>query len=208
MIAEIYHKMSCNLEDEITGNFFGNMRYLPFTKGLKTIFSTAIKSDDKCVNTIIADMNEDDFNFEFWKYSELGYGEIDCYLENSGVSIGIEVKYKSNLSGENQLEREAAMLNEWSKFGEKILLFVAMENDARNVYLRNKDKDCFKSVHLAYVTWQDILLCLDMIQTNDIYEERVVKDLKAYLQEKGFASFGGFGSAILPVDGGLFYEFG
>lgn len=35
MLAEINHKMTCGLEDELTGNYFGMMRYLPFTRGLK-----------------------------------------------------------------------------------------------------------------------------------------------------------------------------
>lgn len=33
MLAEINHKMTCGLEDELTGNYFGMMRYLPFTRG-------------------------------------------------------------------------------------------------------------------------------------------------------------------------------
>ena len=33
MIAEIKGKVKC--EDELTGSFFGNLRYIPFDKGLK-----------------------------------------------------------------------------------------------------------------------------------------------------------------------------
>lgn len=50
MIAEIkgkVNKQNTNLteliEDELTGNFFGNMRYIPFTKGLKKILKNAIR---------------------------------------------------------------------------------------------------------------------------------------------------------------------
>lgn len=158
LLAEINHKISCNLEDELTGNFFGIMRYLPFRRGLKPIFEKYIKSDDPQVKDIIADMNEDEFSFEFWKRSELGLGEIDAYMENTGKAVGIEVKYHSDLSGENQLEREAAMLGEWKKSGDKLLIFVATEEEAVNVYRRNRNKPCFQSVHLAYIKWQDILL--------------------------------------------------
>lgn len=156
---------------------------------------------------IIADMTEDEFGFEFWKRSELGLGEIDAYLENAGVALGIEVKYHSDLSGENQLEREAAMLEEWNKSGSKLLLFVATEEDAVNVYQRNKEKLCFRSVHLAYITWQDILEGLDAVIVDTVFERQMIEDLRQYFVEKGFASFHGF-TVDVPVNGGLCYEFG
>lgn len=208
MLAEINHKMSCGLEDELTGNFFGIMRYLPFSRGLKPVFEKYIKSDDMQVKNILADMTEDEFSFEFWKRSELGIGEIDAYMENTGKAVGIEVKYHSDLSGENQLEREAAMLEEWNKSGDKMLILVAMEEDAGNIYRRNKNKPCFQSVHLAYITWQDILLGMDAVITDTVFEEQMIEDLRQYFVEKGFVSFNGFASANIPVDGELYYEFG
>jgi len=208
LLAEINHKISCNLEDELTGNFFGIMRYLPFRRGLKPIFEKYIKSDDPQVKDIIADMNEDEFSFEFWKRSELGLGEIDAYMENTGNAVGIEVKYHSDLSGENQLEWEAAMLEEWKKSGDKLLIFVATEEEAVNVYRRNRNKPCFQSVHLAYITWQDILPGMDEVITNTVFEEQMVEDLRQYLVEKGFVSFHGFEAANIPVAGGLYYDFG
>ena len=39
MIAEIYHKFSTDLEDVLTGDFFGAMRYMPFNRGLNQIFA-------------------------------------------------------------------------------------------------------------------------------------------------------------------------
>lgn len=208
MLAEINHKMTCGLEDELTGNYFGMMRYLPFTRGLKPVLEKYLRSEDPQVGIVIAGMTEDVSAFTFWKRSELGFGEIDAYMENTGTAVGIEVKYHSDLSGENQLEREAAMLNEWSKTGDKLLIFVAPEEEAANVYQRNKGKACFRTVHLAYITWQDILLGMDAVITNTVFEEQMVEDLRQYLSGKGFASFNGFASADLPVDGGLYYEFG
>ena len=85
MIAEIKHKMVCGLEDELTGNFFGNMRYLPFSRGLKTVLSSSVRGNDPQVKKIIENIGSDDFVFEFWKRSGLGYGEIDCYMEIEDV---------------------------------------------------------------------------------------------------------------------------
>lgn len=206
MLAEINHKTFCE-EDRLTGNFFGIMRYLPFRRGLKLVFEKYVKSEDWQVKKIIADMTEDEFLFEFWKRSGSG-GEMDAYMENAGKAVGIEVKYHSALSGEDQLEREAAMLEEWNKDGDKLLLFVAMEEDAVNVYRKNKNKLCFQSVHLAYITWQDILLGMDEVITDTVFEAKMIEDLRQYLEEKGFVSFDGFAKANIPVIGGMYYEFG
>ena len=208
MIAEIHHKVFSNLEDELTGNFFGIMRYIPFQRGLKQIYMRYIHSLDESVRGLIRSMRTNDFDIEFWKRSELGYGEIDGYMELDGVGIGIEVKYQSDLSGENQLEREASMLSEWCKTGEKILILVAKESDAKEIYQGNYQKECFENVHLAYITWQDILLGLDAIKTVNQFEELMVKDLKELLTEKGFISFGGFTDLGLVIDGGGIYDFG
>lgn len=208
MIAEIHHKVFSNLEDELTGNFFGTMRYIPFQRGLKQIYMKCIHSLDSSIHGLISSIRTNDFDIEFWKRSELGYGEIDGYMELDGVGIGIEVKYQSGLSGENQLEREASMLSEWCKSGEKILVLVAMESDAREIYQWNYRKECFANVHLAYITWQDILSGLDEIRTINQFEILMVKDLKGLLREKGFMSFDGFRDNGLIIDGSAFYDFG
>lgn len=208
MIAEIHHKVFSNLEDELTGNFFGIMRYIPFQRGLKQIYMKYIHSLDESVHGLIRSIQTNDFDIEFWKRSELGYGEIDAYMELDGVGIGIEVKYQSGLSGENQLEREVSMLSEWCKSEEKILILVAVESDAREIYLRNYRKECFADVHLAYITWQDILSGLDEIKTVNQFEDLMVEDLKGLLREKGFMSFEGFRDNGLIIDGGAFYDFG
>lgn len=208
MIAEIHHKIFSNLEDELTGNFFGTMRYIPFQRGLKQIYVRYIHSLDERVHGLIRSVQTNDFDIEFWKRSELGYGEIDGYMELDGVGIGIEVKYQSGLSGENQLEREASMLSEWCKSGEKILILVAVESGAREIYQRKYRKECFVDVHLAYITWQDILSGLDEIRTVNQFEDLMVEDLKGLLREKGFMSFEGFRDNGLVIDGGAFYDFG
>ena len=46
MIAEIHHKVFSNLEDELTGNFFGTMRYIPFQRGMKQIYM-------KCIHEVL-----------------------------------------------------------------------------------------------------------------------------------------------------------
>lgn len=192
MIAEIYHKFSTDLEDVLTGDFFGAMRYMPFNRGLNQIFKNYAVSEDPQVTHILSNAADDDFNFEFWKRSENGLVEIDGFIPLTSVGIGIEVKYRSGLSGGDQLEKEAQVLDEWCNGKEKLLILIGEAEEAKAIYIENKDKRVFRDVHLAYLSWQDILLVLDQVLISSSYEKKMIEDLKTLLREKGFVSFEGF----------------
>ena len=192
MIAEIYHKFSTDLEDVLTGDFFGVMRYMPFNRGLNQIFKNYAVSEDPQVTHILSNAADDDFNFEFWKRSENGLVEIDGFIPLTSVGIGIEVKYRSGLSGGDQLEKEAQVLDDWCNGKEKLLILIGEAEEAKAIYIENKDKQVFRDVHLAYLSWQDILLGLDQILISSSYEKKMIEDLKTLLREKGFVSFEGF----------------
>lgn len=192
MIAEIYHKFSTDLEDVLTGDFFGAMRYMPFNRGLNQIFKNYAVSEDLQVTHILSNAADDDFNFEFWKRSENGLVEIDGFIPLTSVGIGIEVKYRSGLSGGDQLEKEAQVLDEWCNGKEKLLILIGEAEEAKAIYIENKDKRVFRDVHLAYLSWQDILLGLDQVLISSSYEKKMIEDLKTLLREKGFVSFEGF----------------
>lgn len=192
MIAEIYHKFSTDLEDVLTGDFFGAIRYMPFNRGLNQIFKNYAVSEDPQVTHILSNAADDDFNFEFWKRSENGLVEIDGFIPLTSVGIGIEVKYRSGLSGGDQLEKEAQVLDEWCNGKEKLLILIGEAEEAKAIYIENKDKRVFRDVHLAYLSWQDILLGLDQVLISSSYEKKMIEDLKTLLREKGFVSFEGF----------------
>lgn len=192
MIAEIYHKFSTDLEDVLTGDFFGAMRYMPFNRGLNQIFKNYAVSEDPQVTHILSNAADDDFNFEFWKRSENGLVEIDGFIPLTSVGIWIEVKYRSGLSGGDQLEKEAQVLDEWCNGKEKLLILIGEAEEAKAIYIENKDKRVFRDVHLAYLSWQDILLGLDQVLISSSYEKKMIEDLKTLLREKGFVSFEGF----------------
>ena len=192
MIAEIYHKFSTDLEDVLTGDFFGAMRYMPFNRGLNQIFKNYAVSEDPQVTHILSNAADDDFNFEFWKRSENGLVEIDGFIPLTSVGIGIEVKYRSGVSGGDQLEKEAQVLDEWCNGKEKLLILIGEAEEAKAIYIENKDKRVFRDVHLAYLSWQDILLGLDQVLISSSYEKKMIEDLKKLIREKGFVSFEGF----------------
>lgn len=200
MIAEIYHKFSTDLEDVLTGDFFGAMRYMPFNRGLNQIFKNYVVSEDPQVTHILSNAADDDFNFEFWKRSENGLVEIDGFIPLTSVGIGNEVKYRSGLSGGDQLEKEAQVLDEWCNGKEKLLILIGEAEEAKAIYIENKDKRVFRDVHLAYLSWQDILLGLDQVLISSSYEKKMIEDLKTLLREKGFVSFEGFSIDQSVVD--------
>jgi hypothetical protein len=124
------------------------------------------------------------------------------------AAIGIEVKLYSNLSGVDQLQREADMLNEWYRRNiPKLLLFVAPESSVREAYLNNYAVVRDKGVHLGYITWENIFKGLDNVKTVNKYEKLIIQDLKDLLAEKGFDAFDGFDIDI-NVRKGQYYEFG
>jgi hypothetical protein len=208
VLAEINHKFRSSLEDELTGNFFGTMRYMPFSRGLKIIFEKCIKTDDCQVKQIFQGVNQDKFKFDFWKCSDLKLGEIDAYMKLDNLSIGIEVKYNSGLSGDDQLVREAKMLQEWDKIGYKLLVFVGKKEDAKDVYIKHKDEVTAIGVHFAYMEWEEILKSLDYIKGENPFENIMIADIKDYLYEKGFDGFETFdniGNTVISND--LFYKF-
>ena len=68
----------------------------------------------------------------------------------------------------------------------------AIQENTKAIYIENKDKRVFRDVHLAYLSWQDILLGLDQVLISSSYEKKMIEDLKTLLREKGFVSFEGF----------------
>jgi hypothetical protein len=216
MIAEINHKTSnvmlshteC-LEDELTGDFFGTLRYFPYLRGLHRILLKYAVSYDKAFRSIIEGISTDEyFDIEFWKKSKNNYGEMDAYLSVENVRIGIDNIYRCPPFDDNQqLIRDAKMMNEWCETEEMLLLLVAKEEDTRKIYIANCKKPHFQTVHFGFITWENIFLGLDEIQTKTKYEEIIVQDLKSLLKAKGFMAFEGFNVQTV-VDGGQFYDFG
>ena len=45
MIEEIYRKILHNEEDELTGDFFGTIKYIPFQEGLGKILISNLEND-------------------------------------------------------------------------------------------------------------------------------------------------------------------
>jgi hypothetical protein len=99
MIAEIHSKISSSgsnlsdrLEEQLTGDFFGAIRYLPFQVGLRRVLK-AVRFKNVEQNPAdpfwerFLDATENyDYELKFWYHH--AEGEIDLILEHSDVFIG------------------------------------------------------------------------------------------------------------------------
>lgn len=221
MIAEIKGKISSSglnlhdrLEDDLTGNIFGTLRYMSFNHGLKQILVQGIYPRN--LANIIENIEEEEWSqfIEFWPYDE--EGEIDVLINFDDTIIGIEVKYLSGISSDddvnnndidsnetsivevneksiNQLSREARIISRLGNNKSKILIFVAKDRECRDVYEKIKARKIIeKDVELAYISWQSILHGLESLKIDNVYEKVIVSDLKDLLIKKGFESFKDF----------------
>lgn len=190
MIAEIKNKTTTG-EDELTGNFFGTLRYLKFEDVLLPVLmdTSHCENENDSIKRILSEQIFDENKFEFWKKAE-GLGEIDCYMENDNVAIGIEVKYNSDLSSEDQLIREAKMLKKWAVQKHKILLFIAKNKESCERPYYNNYLECQNlNVTLFWCSWKEIYNKLKEISNTTRYNNILINDVLEFLKIKGFESF-------------------
>jgi len=102
MIAEINNKISSSgsnisdrLEDLLTGNFFGCLRYLPFDSAMKSILLNSVNKPERldCLKNI--NCSEWDKNILFWKRFSGTEPDIIIDFKDDDIIILIEVKLYS-----------------------------------------------------------------------------------------------------------------
>lgn len=217
VIAELFGKISSSgsnltdrLEDNLTGDVFGVLRYLPFHIGMAQILRAArIKGLSESVERSTLSFWGD--RIRFWPYHE--EGELDACLELDDAVVGIEVKYLSGLSSDdevenstdssdenpyeesrNQLARESRIIKEWAGPERKAhLIFIAGDSACAavcgDVQARNIIAD---GVSLGYVSWQEVLLLLSDLTASDPFQRLMLDDLIRLLRRKGFERFRSF----------------
>jgi len=189
VIAEIENKESNNSEDELTGNFFGNLRYISFNKGLKQVLKNCVGSQrlKDVIDNIHAERWDD--RVVFWRrYPE---GEPDILLEFNNAVIVIEVKFNSDLSSSDQLDKYLKLLDNHAGDREKILILLAREGAARNIYNRYLETRTADNALVGYLSWQK---ALDALNIKDLcpFESVIINDVKKLLDIKGFGGFRNF----------------
>lgn len=217
MLAEIKNKASHTMEDQLTGDFFGTIRYLPFEKGLVHVLS-AVRFNNLLVQKewLSALQKETGYTeLNFWpKHEE---GEIDLLLPLTNALVGIEIKYFSGLSSEdgidleitsdtsrNQLARYARMLLDLREDRKPLFLvflapFQMMQAVEKSLEQRNIIK---QEVSLGYICWEDVLETLTAIDTTDYLagEKLILIDLIDLLKKKRLMRYKGFSKDLLQKE--------
>ena len=209
MVEEFYGKISrsgSNLsdssEDKLTGDFFGTLRYMDFCDGLQPILCGALRKSEKqqaesqAAIQLIENANctniSDEEHIKFWPKHDLG--ELDVLLNFDNCCIGIEVKFQSGLSSDDQLIREANILCDLAKDKKKILLFIAKHESCISVYRKYKNI-ISKDVHFVFASWEDILQSMKDILNGGkgskytFGQKLMIRDLVRLLTRKDFDTF-------------------
>lgn len=191
MIAELRGKIIDNNEDELTGNFFGTLRYTGFEKILKPLLVKCIRPAelvDKIKNIRVGYWDD---KISFWQYDSSA--EIDVLLDFEEILIGIEVKYRSGLSSDDQLEREAEILRKKAKGRGKILILLAPQETCIKIVTKTIRKNIFNDfgVNLCYISWENVLSELKKLSLTD-FDALIADDLIKLLNLKGFENFRSF----------------
>lgn len=217
MLAEAKGKISTTgsnlterLEDNLTGNILGTLRYLPYSIALGPILEKSVfpKTICEALQGHAKDFWAD--TITFWPYDQ--EGELDALIEWEDVVIGIEVKYRSGLSSDddidnsleeleeakekelnqsiNQLARESRIVSRKGRKKKKFLLFIADRNTCRDVYQDITERGIIeKGVLFGYLSWQDILQQLKKLNLQDPYHRVMIQDMINLLKRKGFEDF-------------------
>lgn len=219
MISEIKGKISSTgsnlsdrLEDKLTGDFFGALRYLPFEQGLKGILEQVDFTKTEEVETWAKFIDEQTgfkLRYNFWP--QHSKGEIDLLLEFGDTLVGIEVKYRSGISSQDegevlsydkslhQLSRYSTMIESLANNKKAYLIFLAPFSIQRIVQQNlGVNYNVSSSIGIGFANWEDIHTKLVRMNRTALEgtQEYILSDAKKLLEVKGLKRFTGFESHL------------
>ncbi|MFV8830222.1 hypothetical protein [Alkalihalobacterium sp. APHAB7] len=235
MIAEVKGKISRlgsnlseRLEDNLTGNVLGAFRYMPFSSGIGEILANGVypKSVGETIGKIQCEFWAD--QIQFWPYDR--EGEIDVLIEFEEAIIGIELKYTSGLSSDddisnsensesdkkielrksiNQLARESRIISQKGRQKKKLLLLIADRSACKNIYEDVIERNILEAdVAFAYISWQEILIQLKKLPISEPYYQVIINDVMTLLKRKGFEDFTNMQIDVpQPIDHNVYFQF-
>lgn len=219
MLAELRGKISSSgsnlsdrVEDQLTGDFFGSMRYLPYDAGLKKVLVEGTQEQEE-VQKLLEETNACAWSdrIKFWPNHDMG--ELDLLLEFENTLIGIEVKYNSGLSSDDgldystgsvddeseksihQLMRECEIVSKLKLPNQAgVLLYISKEQDCRKVVDDFKRRQLKQfEVILGYVSWESILSSVQNLNIENPFGQVVLRDIEHLLTRKGFNRYRNMG---------------
>lgn len=225
MLAEIHGKIARTgsnlselLEDQLTGNVFGTLRYLPAAKVLFPFLEKAYRLDKDGLHFLkLEPLLSQEPTIKLWP-SHYPTVEPDVEIgvrEASGrTTILLEVKYQSGLSSDdapqvgeitfntsnNQLIRQMRALGESRPHERKIAIFLTQDGmyplDLMYCVL-NIPRDGSAHVELFWLSWHDLTRVLEttLDQEQSPFVRHLLEDLLTLCRDrKGFRRFQGLGT--------------
>ena len=235
-IAEIHGKigssggnLSDRLEDLLTSDVFGPLRYLPAQQGLFPILS---KATPYCETTPKLEFDSaDELEVCFWPWT--GTSEPDVLIKCKDHLVMIEAKYLSGKSGgdsggdsesasSDQLVREFIDLKKesekCSKYSKYSLIYLTAhqifpKKDIESSYdVSGKYKKDYKN-NVYWLSWFHVCECIETLMKNQKeqnHEWIILNDINCLLKKKGFREFEGFSKIavekIYPFSDRIFYQ--
>lgn len=230
MIADIYGKISRSgsnlseiLEDKLTGDIFGVLRYLPSEKLLLPFLRKAYWIDpDTHEQQSLGLVFRLEPEIIFWPRNYLGV-EPDIEIRGTEscdrIKIFIEVKYKSGLSSDdnptgnisasdsdNQLIRQIRALANDVESKKKIEIFLTEDGaypqeilDRVVTLIRSDPK--LHNIRLYWLSWHDITSIAENLldQQLSVFEKRIIEDILQYCSKKGFRRYELHQTKMIPT---------
>lgn len=201
------------MEDKLTGDIFGAMRYLPSKYLLLPFLRKAY-----WVNPETHERQSPQITFSsepeivFWPRH---YPSIEPDVEIKGpesggqIKILIEVKYKSGLSSDdnhsghilasesnNQLIKQAQALADDGELSKKLLIFLTEDGSYPREILNRVTRIMWSepilcNIELYWISWHDLTSVISnlLVRNLSIFENRVAEDLMHYCNRKGFRRY-------------------
>jgi hypothetical protein len=237
MLAEIRGKLSQTgsnlherLEDQLTGNFFGAIRYLPMEIGLFPVLQQAQPiSTPMLPRDCFGGVTGYDYQVNFWE-KHLNEGEIDVLITTAARKfvLGIEAKYRSGLSSDdpdadqddvtpeqeitesiNQLARYARLLSDRYPDQPRHLMLLAPTGSAIGMVEKTRHREFPPGVVFWLLTWESALEGLKKAKERLLEpgQRLVLQDLIDLLVKKGLWAFRDFVIETPFVDPNAAYSF-
>jgi hypothetical protein len=210
MIAEIHGKLSSTgsnlsdrLEDQLTGDVFGALRYIDNQVGLFPILQKSYFINEQGGKNNLNFSNPIVKKIKFWPWIiEAEPDLLINFAENSDKDavISIEVKYNSGLSSDDQLVRQMRGLKkEYTEF-RRIQIFLTTDivypGELLSKFRNEANKEGLGDTELYWLSWHDLPQTLEEGTKQLSKREMViVEDLLKLFERKGFARF----SNIEPI---------
>jgi len=224
--AEIHGKISSygsnlsdRLEDLLTSDIFGTLRYLPFQEGLLNIILQSKNYNNGAKISIDNCVIETQPKISFWP--KLSRSEPDVIIETDDELFMVEVKYLSGKSGHferqnfeqdtieaassDQLGREFMDLLDFpGKFSRRFLIYLTSHrrmpiSDIKAGYDAILTTSPSRVANLYqndtyWLSWFSVYESISLLiaEQKNNYQKLILNDLKDLLHKKGFRVFEGF----------------